>query len=410
MRRFTLCLSTLMLLSIVSCRSTSRSKAKEAFGDDDALILDALPPGLREFRWSELPKKASLELAEFDVAYFWPMKDGGITAKLFGESLSPLEKFELIFGEQLDVNDVDPDAADRRRSGGITKAYLQSIQDDRGLAWAGHCEGSALAVQWFKPIHPVTYPTQGGQLITIYPHEIRGLLAYWLKGYRAGETGFKISGNRVDPGVSSRVQGGRPVEKTVRDVNPGLFMIALGNFIGSAKESLTADISPTEEVLNFPIVGYEVLEQRILSGAEVNDIRRFNPKAVNFATTKLKVTYVDNHRVIVPTERTPKTFDKTYEFVLELDHDGKIVGGEWMGASQKDHPDFIFQDGKSEVALGETTGNGFMIAEIMRKIVSDSEKGATTPAQKIRMDAFKTHPDNDLGYHAFENYPLLPRR
>ena len=31
-----------------------------------------------------------------------------------------------------------------------------------------------------------------------------------------------------------------------------------------------------------------------------------------------------------------------YNYILELDADGKIIGGEWFGASKKDHPDFLW--------------------------------------------------------------------
>jgi hypothetical protein len=39
-----------------------------------------------------------------------------------------------------------------------------------------------------------------------------------------------------------------------------------------------------------------------------------------------------------------------YEYILELDKDGKITGGEWVGNSKEVHPDFFWLPLKASAA------------------------------------------------------------
>jgi hypothetical protein len=36
------------------------------------------------------------------------------------------------------------------------------------------------------------------------------------------------------------------------------------------------------------------------------------------------------------------TASKTYEFILELDAAGNVLGGEWLNSSKNDHPPFFW--------------------------------------------------------------------
>ncbi len=58
------------------------------------------------------------------------------------------------------------------------------------------------------------------------------------------------------------------------------------------------------------------------------------------------------------------THEDNYEYILELDADGKIIGGEWIGASKNEHPDFLW--------------------------LPTSHRGSTTAEGKIRYSNVKT--------------------
>ncbi len=72
----------------------------------------------------------------------------------------------------------------------------------------------------------------------------------------------------------------------------------------------------------------------------------FNPNAKSFVFIRADVQYISESSsetdgnlsgVIDRYTRTDR-----YEYVLELDSDGKIIGGEWVGQSKTNHPDFVW--------------------------------------------------------------------
>ncbi len=73
---------------------------------------------------------------------------------------------------------------------------------------------------------------------------------------------------------------------------------------------------------------------------------KFNDKAAKFFYVKSEVDYIAES----PSDRDGNlggeidTYTHTdhYEYILEVDSDGKIIGGEWLGASKKAHPDFLW--------------------------------------------------------------------
>jgi hypothetical protein len=88
----------------------------------------------------------------------------------------------------------------------------------------------------------------------------------------------------------------------------------------------------------------------------------FNANAVKFFHVKMEVDYI--------TESSASTdgwlgdrinsYTRTdyYDYILEVDSAGKIIGGEWVGASKKAHPDFLWlpiSHRNSSVAGGKIT-------------------------------------------------------
>jgi hypothetical protein len=72
----------------------------------------------------------------------------------------------------------------------------------------------------------------------------------------------------------------------------------------------------------------------------------FNPEAVSLRRVRTVVSYVDVSPVSddghLSDDIEYYTRASTYEYVLELDGEGEIIGGEWLGSSKTEHPDFLY--------------------------------------------------------------------
>jgi hypothetical protein len=82
------------------------------------------------------------------------------------------------------------------------------------------------------------------------------------------------------------------------------------------------------------------------NGGAVPSAYKFNDRAVKFYDVRAEVDYISES----PASRDGNlgssidryTHTDKYSYILEVDADGKLVGGEWTGASKKAHPDFVW--------------------------------------------------------------------
>jgi hypothetical protein len=105
--------------------------------------------------------------------------------------------------------------------------------------------------------------------------------------------------------------------------------------------SVFAYATPADEALKYTIATR-------LGGALATEYK-FNDDAVSFRKIQTKVSWIteayaskasDNGNLANTIDNYTKT--DTYNYVLELNADGEIIGGEWYGVSKKDHPDFLW--------------------------------------------------------------------
>ncbi|MCA1825632.1 MAG: hypothetical protein LC689_01675 [Myxococcales bacterium] len=94
-------------------------------------------------------------------------------------------------------------------------------------------------------------------------------------------------------------------------------------------------------------------------GGSVPSAYVFNAKAKKLVYVRADVQYISEESPAADGYMTPHIDDFTqtdsYEYVLELDGNGRIVGGEWVGESKQAHPDFLWLPtgvGASTVAGG----------------------------------------------------------
>jgi hypothetical protein len=140
-------------------------------------------------------------------------------------------------------------------------------------------------------------------------------------------------------------------ELVPRDITPEFFHLTLTNYVGRFEKSFLADIFADYEVWNHPVVGYELREQRKISPEEVmaqyfpdanSTIYSFNEKAKNLMFVKTKMNYVTESDENISGLKEKYTLETLYRYILELDEEENIVGGEWAVGSKEYHPDFIY--------------------------------------------------------------------
>lgn len=84
----------------------------------------------------------------------------------------------------------------------------------------------------------------------------------------------------------------------------------------------------------------------IAVGGQVPANYVFNAKAVKFQHLTSEVDYISESAAETDGNLGARIDQYTrtdhYEYILELDAEGKIIGGEWLGASKRNHPDFLW--------------------------------------------------------------------
>ncbi len=215
--------------------------------------------------------------------------------------------------------------------------------------WWGICHGWAPAAV-MEPTAKKSVTVNG---VTFYPGDIQALASFAYQD----EVPTKFISERCD--AEGRTlhtdNSGRVRESECRDMNAGTVMVVLGNMLGLRKQGIVEDRTYDDQVWNQPIQGYEVtngvggkLKQvtkaeaiRLVGGTSSS--YTWNTKAKKFFHVELSLRWITeaapgrratNNASYVRTDR--------YAFVLEADATGNAIGGEYIGASKKAHPDFMW--------------------------------------------------------------------
>lgn len=194
------------------------------------------------------------------------------------------------------------------------------------VEWAGHCNGLAAAgINEEEPKRAVTYQ---GQLFTV--EDIKALLIEKWQGTQH----VTLVGRRcfTRPIVDD---SGRITTSGCRDMNAGALHVLLGNMLGKNKQPFIIDDTAGDEVWNFAVEGYrstiEVIDP--VKARELTNISSaasylWNPDATEFMKVRTVIRFATGH-------------NQKLDYVLELKH-GSIIGGEWIGNSRQNHPDFAW--------------------------------------------------------------------
>ncbi|MCX6128354.1 MAG: hypothetical protein NTX25_04730 [Proteobacteria bacterium] len=324
-------------------------------------------------QWSELDKFRTGEVISSRVPYqdtWYPERTGGTNLE------GALTRYDQAF------------------AGGQSKAAKWEQENHNRLQpnWYGHCNGTGVTVSRYQnPLKSVTRPKgcQAGTAgcVEFSPGDIRAMLSE----INMNSIAKFISGNRCrlpDGDIKMRPpeRSNPQVMDECDDVNPGSFHVGLVNFLGRKKQPLIFDEHQDEEVWNYPIYAYDyTVEGPWTEDQAVNALRNsivvngasafpafngwiFNPKARSWLHINMNISYRDATFDTVGAGTKPEAKRISYEYIIELDDAGQVVGGEWMGASRNFHPDFLWMAFEPAEPTGDNSrGNPYLSnAEVIK--------------------------------------------
>ncbi|KAJ3087478.1 hypothetical protein HK102_011007 [Quaeritorhiza haematococci] len=345
---------------------------------------------------SQMPTSGSAQTVPFPGDY-WPMFRDGINFKWEGpQSQSPTEKYALAFG-------IDPkqlsdalsqtsgiDSARSFRPPCTTTADCSSLNDGSVCSfregetsgvcipgWFGICHAWApAAILEPEPKCPVTLNN-----VTFKVNDLKALITQMYDGTAIGTV---FGGGRCDDVEPPTDIHGRYSSFECRDLTSDFFHIAVTNMLGSFSTSFVADVDARAEVWNQPVRSFEIIQNTPITldeGAKLINPELqtypFNQFAVSLAHIKMRFDYIVESRQDGPLVSTGLvdqfTKQDVYEYVLELDANGVIIGGEWVGISKTNHPDFLWlpQNRPSD----DTTVAGGINYATVRNLLEQSANG-----------------------------------
>lgn len=261
--------------------------------------------------------------------------------------MSPSEKYDALIGDSSETL--------TRAMWAEGKRYYDTHGDVE--SWMGICHGWAPAAYMLaRPTKAITLKTPRNIPITFYPSDIKAL-ASLLWANAPSSTKF-IGGRCNDKEPQTDPTTGRTLSSQCFDTNPGTWHLAMVNQIGANKRGLVLDATFDYQVWNQPAYGYSytyfnpqtdnavrtIAEAKVAIANYTNDkFKKYrSPQAVAVVGIEMSVSYVVETR---PSQRDTDnpSYDAirkvAYLYDLELDANGKIIGGEWY---QNPHPDFLW--------------------------------------------------------------------
>lgn len=316
----------------------------------------------------ELPLKGELQDHRYGWSEtYWPSNLGGIAYRWNHPNPEPF-KFKLHSKEEVlkmssnELSELSPaelyDIAmgDYRYS--LTKKVLKQYSP-KDLWWEGICHGWSQAAANYPEPDKTIITNKDGVKVPFGSSDVKGLLsmhdAFNSKGFyvRVGDrcsVPGKVKGeeNAEDGDVS--VPSPKDANKSeCADVNAGAFHIVLASMIGINSQGFVADVDRFNDVWNQPVTSYEssIVGEVPLTAQDVKNgvVQKIHMKTVMTYGEELmfyspeeeaagELGFVSKEPVTGTPAQTFKS--KPYEYVLELNQFGNIIGGEWISETRPD--------------------------------------------------------------------------
>ena len=341
-----------------------------------------------ERNWEKLPITRRVSQDVWPGPY-WPTYEDGINNRWDGpESLSAVEKYAKAFN--LDVTKL-ADAVSKK-SGVDSQSRRQKCK-----TWSD-CKDGTCAIRrdktegyciptWFGICHawspaaliepePLCAVTVNG--IKFEPMDMKGLIS---QIYDSANVGTIFTGQRCNLENPKFDDHGRYVDAECRDISPEFFHLAVTNMLGRFDKSFVVDVSADFQVWNQPVRSYEIMSQVKISPAEAMEkyfpaanstTYIFNEKAKELLLVNTRLSYVLESNENTSGLSDGYTTSRYYDYLLELDAQGSIIGGEWVDYAKSGHIDFLWFPVGTPSASVSVTG-GIKYSEV-RKMIDQSLK------------------------------------
>ncbi|KAG3195096.1 hypothetical protein PC128_g8774 [Phytophthora cactorum] len=315
---------------------------------------------------------------------YWPTYQDGINVIWSAGEPSPAEKYATAFG--LDVDDfMDKVSADNGIDSMSSHTVCSSDSDCSSLTDGSSCairagKSSGYCIPtWYGICHawapaamleeePKCAVTYNG--VTFQPMDLKALIS---DVYDGASVSTVFTGTRFNGGTDSTDEYGRHSSDAYRDLNPAYFHVAASNLLGKLNATFVADVTAGSEVWNQPVRGFKVYEQTAMTLEEAASTfygleeYPWNAAAKSIVYVKTRLswifeTYTDGG-LVSSGKVDSYTTGAYYTYLLEMDDDGTIIGGEWVYDSDDDHPDFIWFP-KATPAADTVTSIGLSYADV----------------------------------------------
>lgn len=321
-----------------------------------------------EYHFKLLPLDGKSKSEPWSDTY-WPNIHGGVAARWklgdgFGYGLHSLEELKSMSAEEIAV--LSPAEKYDIMNGRydyptVQSEWLRVHPNDPG--WTGICHGWTAAASNFREPKAVTRVNRDGIEVQFGSSDVKAMLSYLygvtLTNQMRSAQGFiglrcyRDNGPRhvaiwdenegsVTPAseyVEILSRGEIPKMDNCDDLNAGAFHVAIVNEIGLRGRALVGDVVNTSEVWNQPISGFhiDVLKDGITNVSETE--RRFGIRSK--VIVQMTMDYIEEMRPSWnPRMGSNGQSSKIFQYSLDLNENGEILGGDWITDSR---PDFLWK-------------------------------------------------------------------
>ncbi len=384
-----------------------------------------------EYRVDKLPGEGKAKNEVWADTY-WPTAEGSTNARWQGEeTLSPLEKYDKAFNNwkpttpsQYETSVPSDCGENAKTEYGSYQSWLgpaarwqsnaqnrpamfnginddasedQQIDECREIVegWWGLCHAWApAAILEPEPLHAVEL---NGQRF-----EVGDIKALIITAY--DDTKAIMLGGRCNAKEVKHDDTGRVIASECRDTNAGAWHVVVANLLGKNQQGFVEDRTAGAQVWNQPLVGYHITKQEEISVEDANRLLQvpaadagvavdggfgarqayaYNARATRFVEIEMTTDYlVEGAASRYPLGSNGYIRHDHYHYILELNPDGKIIGGEWIGYSRNTHPDFLWLPIEASAKTGYSRSNPHVnfaqIQTLIRLSREQSDAGAPT--------------------------------
>ncbi|MCM2350487.1 MAG: hypothetical protein NDI69_10735 [Bacteriovoracaceae bacterium] len=268
---------------------------------------------------------------------YWPRKRGIINyrwnaKKPTGFDLVSPTKAEALRMSQAEIAALAPSEKLDLLNGNYDYPLVKEV-DQRSSPyaplWHGICNGwSPAAINHNEPL-PKSLVNPDGIIVPFGSSDIKGLISYYY-AYKHEVSSTHQMGKRCNLNFGPNCDD---------DLNAGAFHIVLTNKVGLEQSSFVADVEGNRQVWNHAVNEYvtTIVNDGLApeSDSASGTVKRVRVKTV--MTFVLKMTE-NNWEPVLGTDSHVNEV-RNYEYFLELDAAGRIIGGEWISNAR---PDFLW--------------------------------------------------------------------